>query len=108
MNTKKSIMTFETLKTNCAREAYQNRDKDFYGWCGVISAKIMLKTGKLNKGYQIPEQVANILYDAVMRTDIRQISDLSKYFPTIVPKWIRDNNYIAELTDNGWELFKKY
>jgi hypothetical protein len=100
-------MLFETLKTNCAREAYDNKDKDFYGWCGVIAAEKILKTGKLNKAYSIPEALANTLYDAVMRTDIRQISDLSKYFPDVVPAWIKNNQYTPELTDNGWVLLKK-
>jgi hypothetical protein len=98
---------FDTLKTKCARHFYNDVfARGRYETAALESLRIMKETMKLNNFREVLDSVRNKGYDAIMRTDIRNVKALAESFPAIVPSWVKAGNYSPELTDNGWELIK--
>lgn len=98
-------MKFETLKTNCARSIYNNYTNEFFSCALIESVSRMNKSEKRHNTITTAQELKNEAYNMIMRTDIRNIKSLSDQFPNIVPSWIKSGHYVAELSDNGWELF---
>ena len=102
-----AVVKFESLKEKCAKDIYSKVMSGFHfvGEIAVLSLKKIIEEGKSKSGYAFLKEVADRAYETVMRCDVREIGQLAKTFPDIMPKFIREGHYQPELTDNGWTIF---
>jgi len=108
-------ITFENLKKECIREfCYKNTRIN--GMAGTGAAPAMLgiaqlvelkQTGRFKNPRKLIVEIEDDCVAAIERVDLRNLKPLIDLCPDSVPKWIKSGNYVLDLTDNGWEFFKK-
>lgn len=109
-------ITFDKLKQNCVQEFCFKNTRGNSGEIGgskrpqliAISQLVEFRnTGKFRNPRVIMKEIEDDCVAAIERTDIRNIKALVDLCPESIPKWIKSGNYVVDLTDNGWTLFKK-
>ncbi len=102
-------MKWEAIKLKCAKniKAEILETTTLAGQTAIYALKKMQDTGKMNKGYSIPKELAQKAYEEVMSWDIRNADGLADAFPKLVPLFLKSGNYSTELNGDGWEVFEK-
>lgn len=100
--------SFENLKQRCASAIFSEWTQGInqYGTLAVLFTK-KIKDGKPISTRNLVKETAEMLYNKIMATDIRCLSELIDTCPKTIPSYIKNGNYYLDYTDNGWFLVKK-
>jgi hypothetical protein len=95
-------MKWETITTNVARKVYSEIKTNLTANGGLLGVCALLEhINSAHKGsFKMRDEVANEVYDAIKRWDIRSYAKLKEFFPKQFPKRVSS----IALTDKGWEL----
>lgn len=99
-------MKFEKIKENIANMVYNQIKNNSYmdDLCGLLALCAMNEQieGTHKGSCKMRADLANQIYDVIIKWDVRNYKTLQNQFPKQFPK----NIIGIDLTDNGWELIK--